>query len=64
MANNHFYGKQQSSRTCSHKAANMGSVLNLAAYVGEAIGVSAANIESLSFDSLKALRAEEGMWLK
>ena len=60
----HYYSRHQSSRTTSHKAANLGPVLNIAAYIGNSVGVSAANIESLSFEGLKALRAEEGMWLK
>ena len=59
---NNYYGKHQASRTTNHKAADLGSMLNLAAYIGNAVGVSAADIESLSLDSLKQLRAEEGGW--
>ena len=62
--NNHYYDRRQSSRTCSMKAADLGSMLNLSAYIGTAFGVSARDIEALSLDSLKQLQAEEGMWIR
>ena len=51
-------------RSTSMKAADMGSMLNLAAYIGNSVGVSAANIECLSLESLKTLQQEEGMFLR
>ena len=61
--NNRFYDRRQSSRT-TNRMKDLGAMSSLAAYIGGSFGLRTSDIEALSYESLKQLQAEEGMWLR